>query len=102
MKKIQVEITREKGEIELTIWEVDTSKNFKYFGSGETFNFDKKLVENLSFKEENLGRILNELEDLEHIIEEEKKEAESDYDGSVQQALDDHERTELAAIIRNQ
>lgn len=102
MIKIKTEVTRENGQIELTIWEVDTTKDKQFFDGGGTFNLDKKLIENISFKEENLGRILNELEDLENIINEEKEEAEADYDGSLQQAHDDHQRTELNAIIKNQ
>lgn len=98
MIKITTDVVREGGEVELTIWEVDTDKDLTMFGGGKVFNFEKKLLEHISFKQEFLGRIINELETVERQIEEEGGE----YDGSTQMALDDHQRTEMATIIKNQ
>lgn len=82
MKTIQTKITYDQGEIELTIWEADLDKKIT---TGDTVRFfDKKLLVNISFKKEYLGKIIEELETLANQMEEK-----GIYDGSGQQAEDD-------------
>lgn len=89
MKTIQTKITNNQGEIELTLWEADLDKMIT---TGDTVRFfDKKLLVNISFKKEYLGKIIEELETIANQMEEK-----GIYDGSGQQA-EDYIRNEFMA-----
>jgi len=96
MIKIEIKTVREDGDIEITMWKRDTNKDKKLFDV--TINFDRELIAQMSWPEKHLGYLLNELETIEKQIEEEAENNEGDYDGSKEQAFDDLQRTEVAAL----